>query len=224
MANDQVSPARKAAEELVSWQMDTGKFLTANNGDRAPVIPLHELERVIEAACSQTVAPPKLGECGESAESELNKADQLSRIQSEAVMITPPLSNEHSPITKLTGDKLREVALRHSKIVAGYQFCEQFDFDAIASELNSAAPPAVSTPRCPDVEAVAKVIYENAFDCHWEGIGGDTAERACWRGVAEAVVRQFFQPDSQPSPSIAPKCPRCNFPMEIIYTPPPELR
>lgn len=37
----------------------------------------------------------------------------------------------------LTGTQLRELALRHSHIIAGMEYAEKFDFDAIAAELNS---------------------------------------------------------------------------------------
>lgn len=86
-ANDQVSPFRKAAEELVKWQMATGKFLTAHNGDRAPVIPLHELEREIEAACSQPVAPGPLLELLRDAQEEL----RLIRMKDSPAVYDPTL-------------------------------------------------------------------------------------------------------------------------------------
>jgi hypothetical protein len=44
--------AREIALDLVEWQMATGKFLTAKNGQKAPVIPVEVLERAIVAADS----------------------------------------------------------------------------------------------------------------------------------------------------------------------------
>jgi len=37
----------------------------------------------------------------------------------------------------ITGEHLKEIALRHNTIVGGFQFADKFDFDAIAAELNS---------------------------------------------------------------------------------------
>jgi hypothetical protein len=44
--------AREIALDLVEWQMATGKFLTAGNSQKAPVIPVDVLERAIIAADS----------------------------------------------------------------------------------------------------------------------------------------------------------------------------
>lgn len=37
----------------------------------------------------------------------------------------------------LTGERLREIAMRHSTPVSGYEFADKFDFDAIAAQLNA---------------------------------------------------------------------------------------
>lgn len=44
--------------------------------------------------------------------------------------------SEPSAQPVLTGEQLRQVALRHNKPVAGYQFADKFDFDAMAAELS----------------------------------------------------------------------------------------
>lgn len=38
----------------------------------------------------------------------------------------------------VTGSQLREIALRHSRIIAGMGYAEKFDFEAIAAELETA--------------------------------------------------------------------------------------
>jgi len=59
-ANEVVPPesaTREIARELVAWQMATGKFLTVNRGERAPVIPQHELERELERHLHSAAQP-----------------------------------------------------------------------------------------------------------------------------------------------------------------------
>lgn len=35
----------------------------------------------------------------------------------------------------MTGDELKSIALKHRTVIAGYEFADKFDFDAIAAEL-----------------------------------------------------------------------------------------
>lgn len=51
---------------------------------------------------------------------------------------------------RLTGDDLLKIALRHNKPVAGYQFSDKFNFEAIAEELNARFFPAPSNQPRPE--------------------------------------------------------------------------
>lgn len=66
-----------------------------------------------------------------------------------------------SPQPSLTGDQLLKIALKHDRPVAGYQFADKFDFDAIAQELNAQffAPTPAQEPR----EATVKTVWMDSI-------------------------------------------------------------
>lgn len=115
-----------------------------------------------------------------------------------------------SPQPRLTGDQLLKIALKHDKPVAGYQFADKFDFDAIAQELNAKFFAAAPAHTEPDYNR-AYTMLADALNLNPEFYG--LVEMA--QVAADRLTGKYDSAQEQPvnslaaSPGPRPVCPKC---------------
>lgn len=231
-ANEPKVSRRHLAEQFVDGQLEKLKahWLSADDPAKTRTDARKALIDKVEAACSQTVATAgmitpdeSLKQSAESVAFVESLAQEISKrvYDTAAVKTFSMIQIYPSDVRMHAANVLSERAappavstpphhrwnLEH--IDGGIRICEGHHASSADCEWTEYVPKveAVSTPRCPPVEEIARVIYERAFDCRWAETHG--IERDLWLEVAKEVAAQFFQPDSQPSPGFEKRCGTC---------------
>ena len=191
MANDQVSPRLDGpwAEGRTETWLDGLKraVRSAPHSDIRRMLPLtpENVLALIEAACSQTVAPPTT-----DGDDDINPLyGDYKQIPAPPAVSTPP---HHRWNLEHTSDGIRICEGHHHRSAD----CEWIEY-VLKPEAG-----AVSTPRCPELaEFLSLQIWDN-----WHGplCNVPPNHDACVKDL-EGWLAQFFQPDSQPAPPQIPQ-------------------